>query len=186
MNSALNRVHSEARLKTSVEVSLSAWAQHKRHACGYSNMVCHCLWSAQAASGPSPYLTQIVIKQPMQKVELIDRYYDWVWIPQGKPGLLLPWTCLGECEVLSWQACKMHSYALVTCTLKPWSYQQKSSHWLHKQNKRCIHPILHRLIAMVMNDYQELLSSYTWHNNELQVRGPNISIQRSSVELQKP
>ena len=32
-----------------------------------------------------------------------------------------------------------------------------------------------------MNDYQELLSSYVAQNNELQERGPNVSIRGSSV-----
>ena len=36
--------------------------------------------------------------------------------------------------------------------------------------------IIYRLIATAMNDYLELLSSYVAQNNELQVRGPNVSI----------
>ena len=34
--------------------------------------------------------------------------------------------------------------------------------------------IVHRLNATVMNDYQELLSSYVAQSNELQVQGPNV------------
>ena len=33
---------------------------------------------------------------------------------------------------------------------------------------------------MAMNDYLELSSSYVAQNNELQVRGPNVLIRRSS------
>ena len=40
--------------------------------------------------------------------------------------------------------------------------------------------IVYRLIATVMNDYQELLNSYVAQNNGLQVRGPNVLIQGSS------
>ena len=41
--------------------------------------------------------------------------------------------------------------------------------------------------AATIFDYQELLSYYVAQNNELQVRGPNVSIRgSSSVKLQEP